>query len=437
MARSQRSAKLETRTARLKLPPGIRHYVTISRGLALAYRRTEDGYGTWQARVWTGTEYLYRALGVADDYQEADGESVLTFQQAQRKAGEIYEERDAIAAGATLAEAREPLTVARAAEHYLAWYRKERKSLHETKTTIEAHILPKFGERLVSELREEDIKAWHERLASEPARVRVNRLAKALKFRAAAKTDDEKRARKATANRILTVLKALLNKAVEDKLASDDKAWRVVKPFKKVNEPRIHFLTDAEALRLVNACPPDLRRLVQGALLTGARFGELAALRVHDVSIRTRHIYIAQSKSDKPRYISLNAEGVTLFQELVGGKTGEAHVFVKADGMIWGKNHAVRPLAQACRVAKLRPAISFHELRHTYASHLAQAGVSLQIIAKLLGHSDTRITERHYAHLADKTLATAVAQLPSFTSLPPHLHPLEGGKHDTAVPKAQ
>jgi len=58
--------------------------------------------------------------------------------------------------------------------------------------------------------------------------------------------------------------------------------------------------------------------------------------------------------------------------------------------------------------------IAFHELRHTYASHLAQAGVDLLTISKLLGHSDTRTTSKHYAHLADKTLAQAVTKLPSF-----------------------
>jgi len=58
--------------------------------------------------------------------------------------------------------------------------------------------------------------------------------------------------------------------------------------------------------------------------------------------------------------------------------------------------------------------VSFHELRHTYASHLAQAGVDLLTISKLLGHADTRMTSTHYAHLADKTLAAAVTRLPSF-----------------------
>jgi len=65
--------------------------------------------------------------------------------------------------------------------------------------------------------------------------------------------------------------------------------------------------------------------------------------------------------------------------------------------------------------AKIAPAVSFHELRHTYASLLAQAGADLLTISKLLGHADTRITARHYAHLCDKTLANTVDKLlPNF-----------------------
>jgi integrase len=75
----------------------------------------------------------------------------------------------------------------------------------------------------------------------------------------------------------------------------------------------------------------------------------------------------------------------------------------------------------ACAAAKIEPEVRFHELRHTYASHLAQAGVDLLTISKLLGHADTRITSRHYAHLSDKTFTDAVAKLPSFGATTPIL----------------
>ena len=147
----------------------------------------------------------------------------------------------------------------------------------------------------------------------------------------------------------------------------------------RLHEAKIRYLSDSESLRLVNACPPGLRTLVRAALLTGARWGELAALRVADVNASKGHptMYVAESKSGKPRYIPLNPEGRELFAEAISGKVGDSLVFVRRDGGQWGHNHHVRALNAACSAAKIRPYVAFHELRHTYASHLAQAGVPL------------------------------------------------------------
>jgi len=134
------------------------------------------------------------------------------------------------------------------------------------------------------------------------------------------------------------------------------------------------------------------------------------------VNLSPGHLYIAESKSGRSRHVPLNAEGLEHFKALVTGKTGDELVLTREDGKPWGHNHHVRALQAACKVAKVKPAVSFHELRHTYASHLAQAGVDLLTISKLLGHADTRMTAKHYAHLADKTLALAVAKLPNFTA---------------------
>ncbi len=413
MARSQRSSKLETRTARLKLPQGTRHFVTIGEGLALAYRRTERGYGTWQARFWDGSKYHYRNLGAADDYQDANGADVITFYQAQDAARELINAAKRQGGMVTTSA-----TVAEAASHYMAWYKDNRRAYRETDHSVRVHILPALGTKIVHDLTATHIRAWLDKLASRPARVRTGKLAKKQNYRGAAETQDEIRARRATANRIFNILKALLNRAFRDGLVSDDSAWRKVKPFPKVDEARIRFLTDAEGVRLVNACAPDLRQLVNAALLTGARYGELVEMRVNDVNNRDARVYISQSKSGKPRHIPLNPEGVDLFRNATVGKKGDDFVFTRKDGSPWGKNHHVRALTQACDVAKVAPTISFHQLRHTYASHLAQAGVDLLTISKLLGHADIRITSKHYAHLADKTLAAAVTKLPSFQSAP-------------------
>lgn len=81
--------------------------------------------------------------------------------------------------------------------------------------------------------------------------------------------------------------------------------------------------------------------------------------------------------------------------------------------MPWGKSHQQRPLGRACSRAGITPAVSFHVLRHTYGSILAMRGVPLAVIAEVLGHADTRITGRHYAHMMPSYVAVR-ANLPSF-----------------------
>ena len=96
--------------------------------------------------------------------------------------------------------------------------------------------------------------------------------------RKADKSADGIRKRRATANRIMTVLKAALNHAWKAGHVASDDAWRRVKPFKAVETARVRYLSEAECIRLVNACEPAFRNLVRGALLTGCRYSELDRL---------------------------------------------------------------------------------------------------------------------------------------------------------------
>ena len=113
-------------------------------------------------------------------------------------------------------------------------------------------------------------------------------------------------------------------------------------------------------------------------------------------------------------------------KRLSTGRLGDALVFTRDGEARWGKNHQVRPITFACVAAKIIPAVTFHELRHTYASTLAQRGVDLLTISKLLGHADMRVTARHYAHLCDATLKAAVEKLPD-------LHMMEETNVETIV----
>lgn len=405
MARTRRDDKLDNRTARLKLPRGKWHQCTLEPGLALRYRRTSQGVGVWYARIAGAT--TDPRIGLADDYTDADGASVFDWKQAQASARDLAER------GPTPS-----YTVSQAIDDYLAWFREHRKSVEETESTIEAHIRPALADRPVASLTASELKAWRDALARQRARKRTKKGKKqAHKAERVAPEDrvEVMRARRASANRILAVLKAILNKAFQDEHAPDDKAWRRVKPFGKVDLPRIRFLTTNEATRLVNGCSPAFRPLLRAALLTGARYGELTGMTVGDFNQTTAQVFIAPSKSGKGRHVPLNASGVELFKTLAAGHPATAPIFTRGDGISWGKSHQQRPLLEACKRAKLAPPLRFHEMRHSYASALAQAGADLLTISKLLGHADTRVTSRHYAHLCDRTLADAVnTLLPDF-----------------------
>lgn len=428
MARTIRNARLENRTQRLSLSREKYHWFRLGEGLALGYRRARAGFGSWTVRVLTDPKagrYATDRIGRADDYENADGREILTFDQAVARARELVASAREKASGNLSA----PLTVKKAVEDYLAWFRAHRKSVKATETTLNAHVIPTFGAMMVADLSTREIARWHEKLATSPARVRRpvagSRRSQEL-ARAAAKGKalpappeapqgpETIRQRKATANRVLTVFRAVLNHAWRAGHVPSDSAWRRVRPFHNAGAPRVRYLEPDEARRLLNASPADFRKLATAALLTGARYGELVNLYVEDYHVDARAIHVRDSKSGRPRHIPLTTDGEAFFADLTAGRAAGETMLLRADGAPWGVNHQVKPTAAACTVAKITPAVSFHILRHTYGSWLAMRGVALQVIAEALGHADTRITQRHYGHLAPSYVAQVIRDnLPS------------------------
>jgi integrase len=206
----------------------------------------------------------------------------------------------------------------------------------------------------------------------------------------------------------MTILKAALNHAFHVGKVASDAAWRKVKPFKAVDAARVRYLSVEEARRLVNASDPEFRPLVQAALQTGCRYGELARLQVHDFNPDSGTLAIRQSKSGRSRHVVLTDEGIALFTQLTAGRSGNELLLRRSNGSAWGPSHQSRPMADACERAKIDPPVGIHVLRHTWASLSAMAGVPLLVVAKNLGHADTRMVERHYGHLAPSYIAEAI-----------------------------
>lgn len=414
MARTVKDANLSTRTARANLPPRKRpHYRLILQGLHLGYYRGTRT-GSWSVRHFIGEgRYEETKLGTADDVADADGIGILTFGQAQERARAWFAARALADAGH-----EDPLaayTVADALDDYDRDYvRRGGKAVDRLRHSINAHIRPALGSIELEILSRAKIEGWLEKLADTPPRLRTRR-GQALRHRERDGSAEGVRRRRESANRVLTVLKAALNLAYQHGKARSKGAWESVKPYRDVGASKIRYLNDKESKQLVEACEIPFRHLVIAALLTGARYGELAAMRVGDFDPAAGTIHIPRSKSGKPRHIFLTEEGHKSFASAAANKRTSDFLFSRQNGEAWGSSHQVRHMREACNAGGIEPAISFHILRHTYASRLAMRGVPLNVIASQLGHSDTRMTEKHYAHLAPsyvgETIRAAFGQL--------------------------
>lgn len=413
MARTVRDANLDTRTARSRLKSrGKPYFRTLEPGLHLGYRRPVSGPGKWVARHYIGAQsYEVETLATADDFSDADGVAILSFHQAQVLARSRMVDRAHAAAGKT-----GPLTVKDSVESYIEFLAGNRKSAPLARYVADAFILPDFGHREVGSLTTDQLRSWHLKLAKTAARIRTKQ-GKEQRFKTDEADPEQARRRRSTANRILTILKAALNRSWRDGKTPSDSAWRRVEPFEGVDAARVRYLSMDEARRLINASDADFRRLVRGALETGARYGELCALTVSDFNLDSGTVAIRQSKSNRPRHIVLTAEGVAFFASVTAGRAGSEFLFLKADGEAWRPSHQAAPMSAANARANITPPINFHGLRHTWASHAVMNGVPLIVVAKNLGHSDTRMVERHYGHLAPSYVADAIrAGAPRFVN---------------------
>jgi integrase len=411
MARTVRDSSLETRAARLRLKPrGKPYYRSIEPGLHLGYRKTRGAGGKWVARHYIGAQnYQVETIATADDFSDADGVAILSFAQAQKAARKRMVVRVHSAAG----KSGPPITVADAMDAYLEFLEGNRKSAGDARYRDAAFIRPSLGAIEAAALTAEKLRRWHADLAKEPPRLRTKK-GDEQKFREQGTDDESKRRRRASANRTLTVLKAALNRAWRDGNVPSDAAWRRVEPFENVDAARVRYLTIDEAKRLINASGEDFRALVRAALCTGARYGELARLTVADFNPESRTVGVRQSKSGKPRHVVLTDEGAAFFRQLCAGRAGSEIMLTHAAGA-WGKSHQARPMADACAAGKISPPMNFHGLRHTWASHAVMNGVPLLVVARNLGHADTRMVEKHYGHLAPSYVADAIrAGAPQF-----------------------
>jgi len=220
----------------------------------------------------------------------------------------------------------------------------------------------------------------------------------------------------------LAVLRRLYNVMIEWGKFTADNPVRKVKRLRE-REGRTRWLTLEEIEQLLAACNPHVRPAVLTTLHTGLRRQELLGLKVGDLDFarRTLTVQAAYAKNGERRSIPMNAPLTETLRPLIIGKTSDASIFDSRKGEPYRSLRTA--FATACRKAGITD-FRWHDLRHTYASHLVMAGVDLPTVKELLGHKSIEMTLR-YSHLSQDHKRQAVDRLAEKIALgvPPNFSP--------------
>jgi integrase len=185
----------------------------------------------------------------------------------------------------------------------------------------------------------------------------------------------------------------------------------------KVEAEEIAYVSIAEFQLLMNIIEEAwLKDVCLFAVLTGARRNEILNLKWDAVNFERREVVIRNSetfktKTGRSRIIPMNESLYILLNNRWKQHPDREYVFTYTDGKPIGSCFLTHSFKRYCRIAKLSERIHFHSLRHSFATYLVSEGVSLLSVSRLMGHSSTSITEKHYANLVPEALRQAVEKI--------------------------
>ncbi|MBI3393781.1 MAG: site-specific integrase [Nitrospirae bacterium] len=213
----------------------------------------------------------------------------------------------------------------------------------------------------------------------------------------------------ASVNRALAVLRCAFNVTMREwEWCRDNPVVRV----KREKEPpgRDRWLSAEEEGRVLQAAPPWFREVITFAVNTGMRQGEILSLRWSSVDLFRRTVTVERSKNGEKRTVPINEAVLTILKEKSRVRS------LKADLVFHSEAHtAIDPanlrhvFGKALEKAKIED-FRFHDLRHTFATRLVQAGVDMYKVQRLLGHKTPTMTQR-YAHHSTESLRDGVEVL--------------------------
>ncbi|KTR84456.1 hypothetical protein NS277_04720 [Novosphingobium barchaimii] len=310
--------------------------------------------------------------------------SVLTADQA-RKVAQRHKARTLIGENpqAERKIKKQVPTLAELAPRYIQHIRSYQRAPEIAERFLRLHILPRFGKVHLDELKQEEVVDWLNAMVREGYA-------------------------QSTANRWQVIISHMLRMAGDWGLPGAERNPMKGAKLKEPNNKKERFLSAEEIARLRAAVEestnPMLAPIVTLLLLTGCRKRELLDATWDQFDLDRKSWRIPMSKSGKARHVPLSDEAMKVLDALPRFR-GCPYVVPNVKTM---KPHG--SIFNAWNTARKRaglPDVRMHDCRHTLASHLAMSGHSLLIIAKVLGHQNTRTTER-YAHVSNEALRDAV-----------------------------
>lgn len=360
--------RIDTVSGRKKLESRREPYwYKLSQGQYLGYRKLDDDSGRWIARKIEHRQKTHFALNCEGD---------ISFSDAQKMARQVLDNAIGV----------KPLryTVQDAIDHYVEYLKleKAKSSARDAQIRLNLHVPESLKKTLLIKVSTMQVKNMQYKMVKQ--------------FDEDTDENAEKvRKSKDSANRVMNMFRAALNMAFRNDYVQSDSAWRKVKNFRGVAQSRKIFWTDQEVQNLISASSGYFRFLLQAALYTGARYGELAQMKVADYDSLNKVINLKQGKTGQRQIYLSNVAG-KLFDELTRLKHPNAPILTQDGKAPWAKNSYIRLFNEAAKAAFLPKASCFYCMRHYYISKAIMAKIPLQMIAENCGTS-IRMIEKHYA----------------------------------------
>jgi integrase len=406
MARRPRASRLETRSARLRLPIANKPYdfTALAPGIGLGYRRCK-GAGRWVLRIADGKGgYATSVIGYADDYQDADGEHALDFWQAQARGLTLARGED------STGTARAPASLDQALTDYEAELKAHGASVQNAKR-VRHHATPSLLARPVALLNAEALTRWRNGLIEDGVK-------------------------SATINRTFKAAKAALNNAarLDSRITlTTQKEWReaLTKLARDSDEDVRAIPTDDEVRAVIAAAwklDPGFGLLIEVAAVTGARMSQLARIRVSDLRDDARILMPASRKGHRQRRVASQAVAIPTslaakLRKAAGNRPASDPLLLKSDGTLWNPERSEQRAPFATIAAQVGLAgQTMYCLRHASICRQIMNDVPIKLIAD---YHDTSILMIEASYAATLSLRADAVERTRAALLDPAMPPAD------------